>query len=103
MVWRLDPVSGASWPGAERSAFDIDFRFEDGHGDVKYVAEANRLHFLVAPAIHAHRARDASLASSILRSVYSWMEANPRGVGSIGIQASKLAQVGIAVVHRFRA
>ena len=81
MVWRLDPVSGASWPGAERSAFDIDFRFEDGHGDVKYVAEANRLHFLVAPAIHAHRARDASLASSILRSVYSWMEANPPGRG----------------------
>ncbi|MDH6230489.1 hypothetical protein M2281_001061 [Mesorhizobium soli] len=79
--WTLDPVSGATWPGAERSAFDIDFRFEAGHGDVKYVAEANRLHFLVAPAIHARRAQDAELAQAILGSINSWMEANPPGRG----------------------
>jgi Heparinase II/III-like protein/Heparinase II/III N-terminus len=80
-IWTLDPVSGQSWPGAGRSAFDIDFRFEAGHGDVKYVAEANRLHFLAAPAIHARRAQDAELARAILGSIISWMEANPPGRG----------------------
>ncbi len=80
-VWHLDPVSGARWPGAERSAFEVDFRFEGGHGDVKYVAEANRLHFLAAPAIHARGTRDAGLAGAILGSVFSWMEANPPGRG----------------------
>ncbi|PSJ60288.1 heparinase II/III family protein [Pseudaminobacter soli (ex Li et al. 2025)] len=80
-IWTLDPVSGASWPGAERSAFDIDFRFEAGHGDVKYVAELNRLHFLASPAIHARRALDPELARAILSSIISWMEANPPGRG----------------------
>jgi hypothetical protein len=80
-VWLLDPVSGASWPGAGQSAFGIDFRFNEGHGDVKYVAEANRLHFLAAPAIHARRTSDARLAGHILGSVLSWMEANPPGRG----------------------
>jgi hypothetical protein len=80
-VWLLDPVSGASWPGAGQSAFGIDFRFKEGHGDVKYVAEANRLHFLAAPAIHARRTSDARLAGHILGSVLSWMEANPPGRG----------------------
>lgn len=80
-VWTLDPVSGTHWPGAEVSAFDIDFRFEGGHRDVKYVAEANRLHFLTAPAIHARRTRDEALAHAVLGSVLSWMEANPPGRG----------------------
>ncbi len=80
-VWTLDPVSGTKWPGAEVSAFDIDFRFEGGNRDIKYVAEANRLHFLAAPAIHARRTQDASLAGAILGSVLSWMEANPPGRG----------------------
>ena len=53
LIWLIDPAGGAKWPGAEVSAFDIDFRFEGGRGDVKYVAEVNRLHFLAAPAIHA--------------------------------------------------
>ncbi|WP_181174116.1 heparinase II/III-family protein [Mesorhizobium sp. B2-3-11] len=81
VIWRLDPVSGASWPGAERSTFDINFRFGGEHGDVKYVAEASRLHFLAAPAIHARRENDASLAHAILGSVFSWMEANVPGRG----------------------
>ena len=80
-IWSLDPVSGKSWPGAERSAFAIDFRFEDGRGDVKYVAEANRLHFLSAPAIHARRNGDGELAAAILGSIDSWMDANPPGRG----------------------
>jgi len=80
-VWTLDPVSGTSWPGAGPSAFDIDFRFENGHRDVKYVAEMNRLHFLAAPAVHARRKGDAELAGAILGSIGSWMEANPPGRG----------------------
>lgn len=80
-IWTLDPVSGTGWPGAEVSAFDIDFRFEGDKRDVKYVAEANRLHFLAAPAIHARRAQDAALAGAVIRSVLSWMEVNPPGRG----------------------
>lgn len=80
-VWTLDPVSGTGWPGAGPSAFDIDFRFENGHRDVKYVAEMNRLHFLAAPAVHARRSGDAGLAGAILGSIGSWMEANPPGRG----------------------
>ncbi len=80
-VWTLDPVSGTQWPGPDVSAFDIDFRFEGGHRDVKYVAEANRLHFLAAPAIHARRTEDATLAHAVLGSLFSWMQANPPGRG----------------------
>lgn len=80
-VWTLDPVSGTSWPGAGPSAFDIDFRFENGRRDVKYVAEMNRLHFLAAPALHARRSGDAKLARAVLGSIASWMEANPPGRG----------------------
>lgn len=80
-IWRLDPISGGKWPGAEQSAFDADFRFDTEKGDFKYVAEANRLHFLVAPAIHARRTLDAGLADNIIRSLQSWIDANPPGRG----------------------
>lgn len=80
-AWTLDPVTGTDWPGPEVSAFDIDFRFEGDRRDIKYVAEANRLHFLAAPAIHARRTQDAALADAILRSVLGWMEVNPPGRG----------------------
>lgn len=100
-IWTLDPVSGTQWPGAEVSAFDIDFRFEGGHRDVKYVAEANRLHFLAAPAIHAHHMQDAALARALLGSVLSWMEANPPGRGVnwySGIEAGyRLVSLGVIV------
>lgn len=81
VIWRLDPVSGANWPGTERSAFDTDFRFDTAKGDFKYVAEANRLHFLVAPAINARRTLDAELAANIIGSLHSWMDANLPGRG----------------------
>lgn len=80
-VWTLDPAGGTRWPGAECPAFDVDFRFAAGHRDVKYVAEANRLHFLAAPAIHARLTQDSGLAGAIIGSVASWMDANPPGRG----------------------
>lgn len=81
LIWTLDPVHGGQWPGSESSAFDINFRFEGGGRDVKYVAEINRLHFLAAPAIHARRTQDKELAAAILGSVASWMDVNPPGRG----------------------
>src|SRR5690606_6008981 len=100
-IWTLDPVSRTSWPGADVSAFDIDFRFEGDRRDVKYVAEANRLHFLAAPAIHARRMQDAALAGAILRSVLGWMEVNPPGRGVnwySGIEAGyRLVSLGAIV------
>lgn len=80
-LWTFDPVSGTHWPGAEASAFNINFRFDDGRGDIKYVAELNRLHILAAPAIHARRTQDKALAESLLQAVESWMSANPPGRG----------------------
>ncbi|MFC5385880.1 heparinase II/III-family protein [Aquamicrobium segne] len=80
-IWTLDPVSLTHWPGKEVSAFDIDFRFGANKRDIKYVAELNRLHFLVAPAIQARRTENKILTKAILGSILSWMEANPPGRG----------------------
>src|SRR5215469_6345589 len=45
-LWRLDPVRGKLWPGAQKYCFDIPYRHEHARGDVKYVWEINRLQFL---------------------------------------------------------
>ncbi len=45
-LWRLDPVTGKLWPGAETYCFDIPYRHERERGDIKYVWEINRLQFL---------------------------------------------------------
>lgn len=44
--WRIDPVTGYLWPGADTYCFDIKYRHERKMGDVKYVWEFNRLQFL---------------------------------------------------------
>lgn len=104
-LWTLDPASGSHWPGAECPAFDVDFRFAAGHRDVKYVAEANRLHFLGAPAVHARLTQDEDLAHAILGSVASWMDANPPGRGVnwySGIEAGyRLVSLGVVVSALF--
>ncbi len=82
-LWRLDPVTGGSWPGPETYALDIDFRHDGRLGDVKYVWEINRLQFIVALAAQAARADDRRSAEAIEAAVASWHAANPpfRGVG----------------------
>ncbi|MBD8066761.1 alginate lyase family protein [Devosia sp. PTR5] len=82
-LWRLDPVTGRSWPGADRYAFDIDFRHDGSRGDIKYVWEINRLQMLPALAAHALVAGDRRSLEAIEALVASWHRTNPPfgGVG----------------------
>ncbi|MEZ2128031.1 MULTISPECIES: heparinase II/III-family protein [unclassified Sinorhizobium] len=82
-LWRLDPVTGKNWPGGDTYCFDINFRRDGQHGDIKYAWEINRLQML--PPLGAYllldgdnRARDA-----IETAIASWHRANPpfRGIG----------------------
>ncbi|TIL66738.1 heparinase II/III family protein [Mesorhizobium sp.] len=82
-LWRLDPVTGRLWPGAEAHTFDIDFRHGGGRGDVKYVWEINRLQQLPPLAAHLLLAGDDQSRRAIEAAIDSWHSANPpfRGVG----------------------
>ncbi|MDP1730128.1 MAG: alginate lyase family protein [Devosia sp.] len=90
-VWRLDPVTGGAWPGADAYCFDIDYRHTDTLGDIKYVWEFNRLQMLQPLAAHALLSGDEASVQAIDRAIASWHEANPpfRGVGwSSGIEVA---------------
>ncbi|RWP42903.1 heparinase II/III-family protein [Mesorhizobium sp.] len=82
-LWRLDPVTGRLWPGAEAHTFDIDFRHGGGRGDVKYVWEINRLQRLPPLAAHLLLAGDDQSRRAIEAAIDSWYTVNPpfRGVG----------------------
>lgn len=82
-VWRLDPVTGELWPGAETYCFDINFRDAEARGDVKYVWEFNRLQFLEPLAAHALLTGDADSIVAIEAAIASWHAANPP-FGSVG-------------------
>lgn len=80
--WRLDPVTGTLWPGAEAHTFAIDFRHEATRGDIKYVWEANRLQPLALLAAHLVLTGEARAKDAIEAAIQSWHAANPpfRGV-----------------------
>lgn len=82
-LWRLDPVTGRSWPGPDTYTFDIDFRHDGSLGDVKYVWEINRLQFLPPLAAHLLLENDDRSRIAIETAIDSWHGANPpfRGVG----------------------
>ncbi|EIC23468.1 heparinase II/III family protein [Thiorhodovibrio frisius] len=82
-LWRLDPVTGASWPGADAYCFDIPYRHERRLGDIKYVWEINRLQFLQTLAAQVARTGDPQALAAIEQAIASWYEANPpfRGLG----------------------
>lgn len=82
-AWRLDPVSGEAWPGADTYCFDIDYRHERKLGDVKYVWEFNRLQMLQPLAAHALLSGDSGSTAAIEGAIASWYQSNPpfRGVG----------------------
>lgn len=99
-VFLLDPVTGRHWPGAGTYCFDVDFRFTNGLGDVKYAWEPNRLQFLLGPAIVARRSGDAGLARDVVATLHAWMAANPPREGvnwNSGIELG-LRLVSVAVV-----
>ncbi|WP_420961628.1 heparinase II/III family protein [Brucella sp. IR073] len=80
--WRLDPVTGTLWPGADAYTFDIDFRHFAERGDIKYVWEAGRLQYLPVLAAYLILTGDARAKRAIEAAIDSWHAANPpfRGV-----------------------
>lgn len=98
-LWRLDPVTGDFWPGADRYCFDISYRHEREFGDVKYVWDLNRLQFLQPLAATAALDKNSDAAAAIDEAIASWAEANPpyRGIcWNSGIELA-LRSVSIAV------
>lgn len=76
-IWRLDPVSGRLWPGADTYCFDIAYRHERQLGDIKYVWEFNRLQFLQPLAADAALTGNRAAIGAIEAAIESWYEANP--------------------------
>lgn len=99
-VWRLDPVTGRFWPGADRYCFDISYRHERNFGDIKYVWEFNRLQFLQPLAADAALTGNTSAVKAIESAVHSWYASNPpfRGVAwNSGIELS-LRAISLLIV-----
>ena len=82
-LWRLDPVTGRLWPGADRFTFDIGYRHERGLGDIKFVWEMNRLQLLQPLAAAYALDGDAAALAAVEAAVLSWTANNPpfKGVG----------------------
>ena len=102
-VWRLDPISGRSWPGSETYCFDTAYRDRLDLGDVKYVWDFNRLQFLQPLAVAAAFLDDGAALSMIEAVVTGWSDANPpfQGLGwSSGIELA-LRAVSLVLVHTF--
>jgi len=90
-LWLIDPVSGRSWPGADRFAFDVPYRRDHHRGDVKFVWELNRLQLLPSLALQAASAGDDAAAAKVFAVLRGWMVANPpyRGVNwTSGVEAA---------------
>lgn len=99
-LWRLDPVTGDLWPGADLYCFDIPYRHERRLGDIKYVWEINRLQFLQPLALQVHTTGDPAALAAIESAIQSWTTANPpfRGLGwnsgiELGLRAISLLVV----------
>ena len=102
-VWRLDPVTGGLWPGADKYCFDIPYRHERKLGDIKYAWEFNRLQFLQPVAAHACLTGDREALAFIETAIASWYHANPpfRGLGwNSGIELS-LRAISLLIVASF--
>lgn len=82
-LWRLDPVTGRLWPGADVFTFDIQYRHERRLGDIKYVWEFNRLQFLQPLAADVALTGNPRALALIEDVIASWYDANPpfRGLG----------------------
>ncbi|SEG59869.1 heparinase II/III family protein [Bosea lathyri] len=77
-IWRLDPVTGNAWPGAEIYCFDLKYRHARGIGDIKYVWDFNRLQFLQPLAAAACLwPEDKAPLAAIEAAIESWSDANP--------------------------
>lgn len=99
-LWRLDPVTGLSWPGQDVYCFDLAYRHERTRGDIKYVWDLNRLQFLQPLGAAVALWGDARALAAIEQAITSWAAANPpfKGLGwNSGIELA-LRAVTLALV-----
>ncbi|MEB2844613.1 heparinase II/III family protein [Endobacterium cereale] len=90
-LWSCDPVMGTQWPGSDTYTFDIEYRHDGSHGDIKYPWEIGRLQFLPVLAMHGVLSGDDRAIRAIDAAVSSWHDANPpfTGIGwSSGIEVA---------------
>ena len=97
-LWRLDPVTGTPWPGADTYCFDIDFRHDGRRGDIKYVWEINRLQALVPLAAHYRLTADPRAIAAIEAALSSWMAANPPFQGVVWASGIEVALRAISLI-----
>lgn len=97
-LWRLDPVSGLTWPGADAYCFDIAYRHEKRLGDVKYVWEFNRLQFLQPLAAKLALDDDADARRAIEAAIESWHRAHPPFRGLVWNSGIELALRAISLL-----
>ncbi len=97
-LWRLDPVTGSSWPGPDTYCFDIDFRHDGTRGDVKYVWEINRLQFLPVLAAEFVLNGQAEGLAAIEAAIASWHKANPPFTGVAWASGIEVALRAISLV-----
>lgn len=95
--WHLDPITGSRWP-ADRYCFDIAWRHNPEHGDIKHTWEINRLQHLPPMAALAAVTGDAALAAECSAEIASWIESNPPFQGINWISGIELALRTISLI-----
>ncbi|WP_438749347.1 alginate lyase family protein [Pararhizobium sp. O133] len=102
-IWRLDPVTGKLWPGADIYCFDIPYRHEKQLGDVKYVWEFNRLQFLQPLAADVALTGNPEALAAVETAIESWAGSNPpfRGVQWAEILNVAMRAISLLIVSSF--
>jgi uncharacterized heparinase superfamily protein len=77
--WHRDPLTGQRWPTVYWA--NIDIRDDQAIGGVKWVWELNRHHHLVTLGKAYFLTGNERFAQTISQHLYSWIDANPSGIG----------------------
>lgn len=95
--WHLDPITNERWP-ADRYCFDIAYRHNPEHGDIKHTWEINRLQHLPPMAALAAATGDQALAAACSAEIAGWIESNPPFQGINWISGIELALRAISLI-----
>ncbi len=91
--WHVDPTSGKRWPLDYWA--ELDFRFEPGLDEPRYIWEINRQHELVTFGRAYALTGDERYAEAVWESMRSWAERNPP---FFGINWTSALEVSIRLV-----